>query len=160
MTSSCDLASVDPVAERIWRNAQVLSSLRNSEVNRQFFHFGTPHLGDLRFKQEIYALQTLPKFVMFANDLTANEGEKKCSSLSPVYHPAAVLDFFDPLQIASVEVRGPGDVIGLTFCPRKSTRESTEAPGMQALSRGEPMKKKLKLATFQIGAPARRGEGL
>jgi len=53
-------------------------------------------------------------------------------------------------------------LISAQRCSRSRSGESGEkgAPVIQIADGGESMKRKLKLSTFQIGAPARRGEGL
>src|ERR1039458_1203269 len=65
MTNGSDLPRVNPVAESIWRDAQVLSSFGNPEVNRQLFQFGAPNSDVCEYELEV-ALPTLSNSVNLA----------------------------------------------------------------------------------------------
>src|SRR5687767_1419823 len=50
MANGGNLPSVDPIAKRVWRNAQILSGLGDSEEIRQLCHFGAPRFVRPRFR--------------------------------------------------------------------------------------------------------------
>ena len=74
MANGRNLPGVDPVAKRVWRNTQILCSLRNPEVIRQFFHFGAPRFTHPRFPKNAQTLPTLPRIVNLASLDRGREG--------------------------------------------------------------------------------------